>query len=63
MDGISLEKRCKQLFDPQHNSKVARKVKLAIDIEKREKKDFQKLSLQKKMQILDSTRNKNLNKE
>ena len=26
VDGVSLEKRCKQLFDPQHSTKIARKV-------------------------------------
>ena len=40
IDGISLEKRCYQLFDPAHRARVERKVKIAIDMEKRDKKDF-----------------------
>ena len=54
IDGMSLEKRCYQLFDPAHVARVERKVKIAIDMEKREKKDFSKLSVQKKLKVLDS---------
>ena len=54
VDGMSLERRCYQLFNPAHNIKLERKVKMAIDLEKREKKDFKKLSVQKKLRILDS---------
>ena len=45
LQGMSLEKRCKQLFDPAHKSRLERKVLMAMELERREKKDFSKLSV------------------
>ena len=63
VDGMSLEKRCKQLFDPGHKPRLERKVQAAMELERRAKKGFAKLSVQQKLQVLDSQRRKGLSQE
>ena len=56
INGISVMKRCYQLFDSQYQKKLDRKAEIVIDSEKKTKKDFSKFSTLKKLKIVDNKR-------
>lgn len=53
INGISVIKRCLQLFDPQYQKALDRKADLVINKEKTSNKDFDKFSTLKKLKIVD----------
>ena len=56
IDGVSVMKRCYQLFDPQYQKKLDRKAEMVIDSEKKVGRGFSKFSTLKKLKILDDAR-------
>ena len=63
MGGISVLKRCLQLFDNQYEKKLDRKADLVIDKENKTKKNFDKFSLRKKLRIIDGDKKTGLSRD
>ena len=54
--GVSIAKRCLQLFDPQYMKKLDKRATIVIDKEMKSKKVFQDFSTLKKLKIFDEER-------
>ena len=56
LDGVSITKRCKQLFDPRYKKNLERKADLVRAKEKQLQKKFESFSTAKKLKIIDESR-------
>ena len=56
LDGVSVTKRCMQLFDARYLKNLDRKASLAIQKEKQFHQKFDSFSTSKKLKILDESR-------
>ena len=56
IDGVSVMKRCYQLFDPQYQKKLDKKAQMVIDSEKKMKRGFSKFSTLRKLKFVDDAR-------